>query len=84
MKRRNTDIPGRRIQDRRLNPKEGHRRASWLRLDGPRERRHHDTPGLRLPERIDDGALSPSDVVVVPVPCLGIDGFAYATEDTER
>jgi hypothetical protein len=32
---------------------------------------------------IDEGALSPSDVLVVLVPCLGVDGLAYAPYHTE-
>jgi hypothetical protein len=41
--------------------------------------------GTRLghPVGIDDGSLSSSDVVVVPVPCLGVDRFPDGPDDTK-
>lgn len=36
------------------------------------------------PVRIDDGGLTFSSVVVVPVPCFGVDGLADTTEYSQR
>jgi len=63
-----------------LNTKEGHGGGSRLGFDGTRERRHNDGSGLSLPESIDDGTLLLADVIVVPVPSLGVDRLANGTQ----
>ena len=76
-------LPADGVQYRRLDPKERHRRRAGLGLDRTRERGDDDRARLGLPERVDDGALPPADVLVVPVPGLGVDRLAYAAEDAE-
>ena len=71
------------VQYRRLDAKERHGRRARLGLDRTRERGDDDRARLGLPERVDDGALPPADVLVVPVPRLGVDRLAYAPEDAE-
>lgn len=72
-----------RVQDRRLDAEERHRRRAGLRLNSAREGCDDDRAGLRLPERVDDGALALPDVLVIPVPRLRVDGLADAPEHTQ-
>ena len=73
-----------RVQNSRFDTKERHSGATWLGFDGTRERRDDDTASFGLPEGIDDGAFALADMVVVPVPCLGVDRLTDGTEDAER
>lgn len=71
------------IQDRRLNSEEGYSGGSRLGLNRTREGRYHDGARLRLPESIHNRALTPSNVVVVPMPRLRVDGLSDGTEHTQ-
>lgn len=72
-----------RVKERGLNTQEGYSRRARFALNSTGERRYDDRACLGLEERIDDGSLFASDVVVQPVPRFGIDGFANAADDTE-
>lgn len=72
------------IKNDGINAKEGYSRRTWFGLDRTRERGDDNASGLGLPERINDGALTPSDNLVVPVPGLGVNGLADRTEDPQR
>lgn len=71
------------VEERSLDTEEGHGGRAGLALNGTRERRDDDGTGLSLEEGIDDGSLLAADVVVQPVPCLGVDGLADGADDTE-
>jgi len=58
-------------------------RTTAFAADGTREWRDDDGPGFSLPEGIDDRAFLDADVIVIPVPGLGVDRFANGTEDAE-
>src|SRR5215218_2450948 len=62
---------------------EGSGGAARLGWSDAGERRDHDAAGLRLPPRIHDGAPSAADVLVVPLPCPRVDGFAYSTKQPQ-
>lgn len=66
-----------------FNTKEGHSSGSRLGFNGTREWCHDDGTGLSLPESIDDGALFLADVVVIPVPSLGVDRLTNGTQYSE-
>jgi len=69
------ELPGLWVQNAWLNTEERYGCASRLGLDGTREWSDDDGSRLSLPVGIDDRALLLSDVLVVPVPCLWVDGF---------
>ncbi len=73
-----------RVENRGLDTEERHSRRSGFRLDRTGERSDDDRPRLGLPERINDGALLPPDVFVVPVPRLGVDGLADGAKHPQR
>ena len=72
-----------RIKNDRFNAEEGHSSGSWLGLNGTREWSQNDGSGLSLPESVNDGALLLPDMVVVPVPSLGVDRLTDATQHSE-
>lgn len=69
-----------RIQNSRLDTEERNGRGTRLGRDGTRKRSDDDRTGLSLPERIDNGALILADVLVVPMPSFGVDGFTDGAE----
>jgi len=69
------ELPGLWVQNAWLDTEERHGCASRLGLDGTGEWSDDDGSRLSLPVGIDDRALLLSDVFVVPVPCLWVDGF---------
>lgn len=71
------------IKNNWLDTKEGDSGRTWLGFDGTREWRHNDGPGLGLPESVHDGTLLLPDVVVIPVPSLGVDRLTDATQHSE-
>ena len=71
------------LEDLGLDSSEGERRGSRLCRDRSRQGGDDDRAGLSLPVRVHDGALSSSDVVVVPVPSLGVDGLADGSDDPQ-
>lgn len=77
------DISRLRVENNRLNTKEGDSSRSWFGFNGTRERRYNDGSGLSLPESVDDGTFSLSDMIVVPLPSLGVDRFADTTQHSE-
>jgi len=72
-----------RFKNDRLNTEEGHGSGSRLGFDGTGEWRHDDGTGLGLPESVNDGTFLLPDVVVIPVPSLGVDGLTNATQHSE-
>ena len=72
-----------RVKNNRLNTEEGYSGRTWLSFNSTRERRHNDGSGLGLPESVDDGTLPLPDVIVVPVPSLGVDRLADTTQYSE-
>mmetsp|Transcript_10439 Transcript_10439/g.20716 ORF Transcript_10439/g.20716 Transcript_10439/m.20716 type:complete len:246 (-) Transcript_10439:873-1610(-) len=64
-----------RIEQDRLDAEERERGTSWFCRSQSRKRRQHDAACFRLPVRVNDGAFSSSNHVVVPLPRLGVDGF---------
>ena len=77
-------LPGHRVEQSSLDAEERHRRRTRLAFDGTRKRGNDDGAGLCLEERVDDGCLLPSDVVVEPMPRLGVDGLADGADDAQR
>jgi hypothetical protein len=73
-----------RVEQRRLDAQERHRRRAGLALDRTRQRRDDDAAGLGLEEGVDDGGLLAPDVVVEPVPRLRVDRLADAPDDAQR
>lgn len=73
-----------RIKNDGINAQEGYSRRTRFSLDRTREWGDDNAPCLGLPERIDDGTLTPSDNLVVPVPCLGVNRLADRTDDAQR
>ena len=72
-----------RVEQSSLDTQEWYGRRAWLAFDRSGQRRHNDRAGLGLEERVDDGGLLAADVVVEPVPCLGVDGLADRTDYAE-
>ena len=72
-----------RVENDRLDTEEGYGCRSWLGFNGAREWGYNDGSGLRLPESVNDGALLLSNVVVIPVPSFGVDGFTDTTQHSE-
>ena len=72
------------IQNTRLDAEERHGGTARLGRDGTGEGSDDDRPGLRLPECVYDSTLGLSDVLVVPVPRLGVNGLANGPEDPQR
>lgn len=60
------DLAGSRLQNCRLDTEEWYRRRTGLGGHCAREWSHDDAAGLGLPERVDDGALAATDVLVIP------------------
>src|SRR6266404_8598616 len=60
-----------------LNAKERHSCRTRFCLNRSRERGNDDAPRLGLPIGVDNCTLAPSDVLIVPIPSLGIDRLAY-------
>lgn len=77
------DLPSRSIQNNRIDPEERHSSTARFRRDSTRERRDHDTARLSLPPRIDNGALAPPHILVVPQPRLAVDRLADGAEDAQ-
>jgi hypothetical protein len=69
------EFPGLRMQNARLDTKERHGCTSRLGLDSTGEWSDDNGSRLCLPVGIDNGALLLSDVLVVPMPCLWVNGF---------
>lgn len=74
---------GGRVEDLDLNSGEGEGSGSGLGWDRSGKRSDDDGSSLGLPVGVDDGALSSSDVVVVPVPGLGVDGLSDGSDDSQ-
>lgn len=73
-----------RVEESSLDTKEGHSRRARLGLNSTRQGRDDNRASLSLEECVDDGGLLAADVVVQPVPRLGVDGLADGANDTER
>jgi len=67
------------VEDRGLNTEERHGGRTRLGGDGTGERSDDDRSSFGLPVRIDDRALILADVLAVPLPGLGVDGFTDGT-----
>jgi hypothetical protein len=72
------------LQNGRLDTEEGHSGAARLGRNSARERGDDDRTRFSLPKRVDNSAFFLSDVFIVPMPCLGIDGLADRSEDPQR
>ena len=72
-----------RVENDRLDTEEGYGCGSWLGFNGTREWCHDDGSGLRLPESVNDSTLLLPNVVVIPVPSFGVDGFTDTTQHSE-
>ena len=72
------------IQNSRLDTEEGHRGTSRLGFNRTREGSDDDTTCLCLPESIDDCAFPLANMIVIPMPRLGIDRLSDGTQHTER
>ena len=53
---------------------------TWLCPSRAGKRSDDDRAGLGLPVCVDDSALFLTDMLVVPIPGFGVDGFAYGTD----
>jgi hypothetical protein len=71
------------VQQANIVTQEGEGCRSRLGSGRTGDRSNADGTGLGHPVRVDDGALSSSDIVVVPVPCFRVDGFTYTADDTQ-
>jgi hypothetical protein len=76
-------LAGSRVEQNRVNAEERQRRGPGLGLGRTRQRRDDDAAGLGLPVRVDDGALARADVLVVPHPRVGRNGFADRPDRAE-
>ncbi|KAI3481860.1 hypothetical protein L1887_55509 [Cichorium endivia] len=72
------------VEQHGLDAPEGERRRARLGLGRTGQRRDHDGARLGHPVRVDNGALLTADVVVVPVPSLGVDGLTHRADDAQR
>lgn len=77
------NLATRRVQKTDIVTQEGERRGSGLGRGRTGDRSNADRTGLGHPVGVDDSTLSSSDVVVVPVPCFGIDRLTNATDDSQ-
>ena len=66
-----------------MNTEERYSGRSGLAFNGTRKWGDDDGTGFGLEESVDDSSLLASDVVIQPVPGLGIDWFANATNDAK-
>lgn len=71
------------LQNARLNAKEWHSGTARFGWNGTRERGNDDGACFSLPEGVDDSAFFLSNVLIVPMPCFRIDGFADRSEDPQ-
>lgn len=71
------------LEDDRLDSPEGKGGRSRLGGDGSRDGGDDDGTGLGLPVSVDDGALASSDLLLVPVPGLGVDGLSDRSDDPQ-
>lgn len=76
-------LAGRGVQETYVMTQEGERCRTGLGCSRTRDRSNADRAGLRHPVRVNDGALSSSDVVVVPVPCFRVDRFTDTANDSQ-
>jgi hypothetical protein len=72
------------LQNARLDTKEWHSGTARLGRNSARERGDDDRTRFSLPKRVDNSTLFFSDVFIVPMPCLRIDGLADGSEDPQR
>lgn len=70
------DLSSCRVEQDRLNTKEGQGGSSRLGLGRSGQRCDDDGASFGLPVCINDGALLLSDMLPVPLPGLGVDGFS--------
>jgi len=73
-----------RLQNARLDTEERHSGAARLGRNSARERSDDDRTRFSLPKRVDDSTFFLSDVFIVPMPRLGINGLADGSEDPQR
>lgn len=71
------------VEDGDVDSKEGDGCRSGLCGDGSRKRGDNMAASFGLPVGVDDCAAALSDLVVVPVPGFGVDGFSDGTQDAE-
>ena len=69
--------------DRGVDAGQGEGGRTGLELGGVRQRADHGAAGLRLPPGVHDGQLAAADVLVVPLPGFGIDGFAHRAQHAQ-
>ena len=69
--------------DGRVDAGQGPRCRAGLELGGVGQGADHGAAGLGLPPGVHDGQLAAADVLVVPVPGLGVDGFAHGAQDAQ-
>ena len=69
--------------DGRVDAGQGPRGRAGLELGGVGQGADHGAAGLGLPPGIHDGQLAAADVLVVPVPGFGVDGFAHGAQDAQ-
>jgi hypothetical protein len=76
-------LAGRRVQEADVVTQEGERCGSGLGRGRTGNRSNADRTGLGHPVRVDDGTLSSSDIVVVPVPRFGVDRFTDTSDNSQ-
>jgi hypothetical protein len=71
------------VQNADIVTQEGEGSGSGFGGSGTRDRCDTDRTSLGHPVSINDGTLAPSDIVVVPVPSLGVDRFADTSNHSQ-
>ncbi|CUI64280.1 Uncharacterised protein [Achromobacter xylosoxidans] len=77
------DVAAGLIDDGGGDARQRQRARTRLGRGGARQRRDHVAAGLGLPPGVDDGAALAADVLVIPDPGLGVDGFAHRADDAQ-
>ncbi len=77
------EFPGLRLEDRDIHTKEGEGSRSWLGRGRSWERGDMNRTSFGHPVGVDNGSISTTDMVIVPMPGLGVDGLSNTTDDTQ-
>lgn len=76
-------LASRRVQETDIVTQEGERCRSRLGCSRTGDRSNADRTGLGHPVRVNDGTLSASDIVVVPVPRFRVDRFTDTADNSQ-
>lgn len=77
------ELAGGCLEDRDINTEEWERSRPWLGGGCSWERGDVDRTSLGHPVSVDDGCVSTTNVVVVPMPSLGVDRLSDTTNNTQ-